>query len=167
MRKLVITLAALSTLAVAAIAGAALPTRGAFAGTTSLRPINGFNDIVTFSATSTGQDAEQVPVRHAGLLRHWGLPGRYRSIRRARGKGDDQDGHGGAERLVPRDVEADASGSEQQHADDGGHQGHLHEPEEVSGTISISQSANGDVCGPTKMKFTAAPGTPSSLGLNG
>ena len=29
------------------------------------------------------------------------------------------------------------------------------------------KSSNGDVCGPAKMKFTATPGTPSSLGLNG
>jgi hypothetical protein len=55
MRKLVITLAALSTLALAAVAGAALPTTGAFAGTTSLRPINGFNDVITFNAASTGK----------------------------------------------------------------------------------------------------------------
>ena len=37
----------------------------------------------------------------------------------------------------------------------------------VSGTIAISQSNNGDTCGPMKMKFSAVPGTPSSLGLNG
>ena len=35
----------------------------------------------------------------------------------------------------------------------------------VSGTITISQSDNGDTCGPSKMKFTAVPGTPTSLGL--
>jgi hypothetical protein len=37
----------------------------------------------------------------------------------------------------------------------------------VNGTITVSQSNNGDTCGPTKMKFSAQPGTPSSLGLNG
>jgi hypothetical protein len=33
--------------------------------------------------------------------------------------------------------------------------------------ITISQDANGDKCGPAKMKFAAAPGTPDSLGLLG
>ena len=35
----------------------------------------------------------------------------------------------------------------------------------ISGTIAISQRQDGDTCGPLKMKFTAAPGTPSSLGI--
>jgi hypothetical protein len=46
-------------------------------------------------------------------------------------------------------------------------QGKFTSGSKVTGTISISQSSNGDTCGPTKMKFSAQPGTPSSLGLNG
>jgi len=46
MRKLAIPVAVLVTLGLAATAGAALPQKGAFAGTTLLRTINGFPDLV-------------------------------------------------------------------------------------------------------------------------
>ena len=45
--------------------------------------------------------------------------------------------------------------------------GTVSSPTSVSGIITITQTQNGDTCGPAKMKFTATPGTPTSLGLNG
>ena len=39
-------------------------------------------------------------------------------------------------------------------------------PGAVSGTITITQTFNGDKCGPSTMKFTAQPGTPNSLGYS-
>ena len=51
MRKLAITLAVSTTLVLAVAASAALPVTGPFAGKTSLRPINGFSDLVTFSVS--------------------------------------------------------------------------------------------------------------------
>ena len=53
MRKLAITLAVLTTLALAAVALAAVPQKGPFAGKTALHPINGFADLVTFTASGT------------------------------------------------------------------------------------------------------------------
>ena len=55
MRKLAITLAVSTTLALAAMAGAALPVNGAFAGKTSLKSINGFADPVTFTPRATAR----------------------------------------------------------------------------------------------------------------
>ena len=46
-------------------------------------------------------------------------------------------------------------------------QGSFTNSKSVAGTITVTQTSNGDTCGPTKMKFTAVPGTPSSLGMNG
>ena len=54
MNRLAITLAVSTTLGLAAAAGAALPVNGAFAGKTSLRPINGFSDIITFTSAKNG-----------------------------------------------------------------------------------------------------------------
>ena len=51
MRKLAITLAVSTMLVLAVAASAALPVTGPFAGKTSLRPINGFSDLVTFSVS--------------------------------------------------------------------------------------------------------------------
>src|SRR4051812_40449121 len=51
MRKLAITLAVSLTLGLVAAAAAALPTNGPFAGKTSLKRINGFADLVTFTAS--------------------------------------------------------------------------------------------------------------------
>ena len=53
MRKLAITLAVVTTLALAAVAYGALPQKGPFAGKTGLHSINGFSDLVTFTANGT------------------------------------------------------------------------------------------------------------------
>ena len=166
MRKLAITLAVMSTLAFAAAAGAVLPMHGSFAGTTSLRPINGFNDLVTFTASSkalkkftfgtlgcfavggsfpVGTDPYGLPEATATIKSITVLPnGTFTAT---------------SKQMLP--------GASNNTMTTAVIQGTFTSSSKVSGTISISQSSNGDTCGPTKMKFTAQPGTPSSLGLNG
>jgi hypothetical protein len=167
MRKLVITLAALSTLALAAVAGAALPTTGAFAGTTSLRPINGFNDVITFNAASTGKTLRKFQFGTLGCFGTGAFP-----------VGTDPYGAPEARATIKSVIVAPNGsfiatskqmlpGTSNNTMTTAIVKGTFTSPSKVSGTISISQSSNGDVCGPTKMKFTAMPGTPSSLGLNG
>jgi hypothetical protein len=167
MRKLAITLAALSTLAVAAVAGAALPTHGAFAGTTSLRPINGFSDIVTFNAALTGKTLKKFQFGTLGCFGTgafpvgtdpYGQPEALATIKSI------TIGTNGTFTVTSKQMLPGAPNNTMTTAVV---TGTFTTPTKLSGTIQISQSSNGDVCGPTKMKFTAQPGTPSSLGLNG
>jgi hypothetical protein len=166
MQKLAITLAVMTTLAIAATAGASLPTKGSFAGTTSLRPINGFADIVTFKAASTGKALTRFQFGTLGCFGVGAFP-----------VGVDPYGDPSAVATI-KSVPISASGTfllTTQTPLPGATgtvttttvQGTFSSPTKVSGTISVSQKSNGDTCGPSKMKFTAAPGTPSSLGLNG
>jgi len=167
MRKHAITLAALLTLALAAAAGASLPAKGPFAGKTSLRPINGFDDIVTFNAALTGKTLKKFQFGTLGCFGTGAFP-------------VGTDPYGAPEALATiRTITVLPNGTftvTSKQALPGASnntittavvQGKFTTPTAVSGTIAISQSSNGDTCGPTKMKFTAQPGTPSSLGLNG
>ena len=167
MRKLAITLAVLSTLGLSAVAGAVLPSHGAFAGTTSLRPVNGFDDIVTFNATTTGMTLKKFMFGTLGCFGTGAFP-------------VGVDPYGAPEAtatiksitVLPNGTFTATSkqslpGAVNNTMTTAVIQGKFTSSSKVSGTISISQSSNGDVCGPTKMKFTAQPGTPSSLGLNG
>jgi hypothetical protein len=165
MRKLAITLAVTTTLGLAAAAGAALPTKGAFAGKTSLHRINGFSDVVTFNAASSGKTLKKFQFGTLGCFGNGAFP-----------VGVDPYGDPGALatiKAIPVTPKGTFLTTAKTHLPGSTTlttaviQGTFTSPTRVSGTISISQSANGDVCGPTKMRFTAVPGTPSSLGLNG
>jgi hypothetical protein len=167
MWKLVTAAGALATLALAAVAGAALPARGAFAGTTSLRPINGFDDVVTFNAATSGKTLKKFQFGTLGCFGTgafpvgtdpYGAPEALATIKTI------TVGSNGSFTVTSKQMLPGASNNTLTTAVV---QGTFTAPNKVSGTISISQSSNGDVCGPTKMKFTAQPGTPSSLGLNG
>ena len=68
MRKLAIILAVTSTLCLAAVSSAALPSKGLFAGKTSLHPINGFADLVTFSAAANGLSLKKFQFGTLGFL---------------------------------------------------------------------------------------------------
>ena len=59
MRKLAITLAVSSTLVLRPSPAPRFRGKGAFAGTTSLHPINGFDDLVTFNASATGKSLKK------------------------------------------------------------------------------------------------------------
>ena len=166
MGKLAITLAVSATLGLAAAAGAALPTRGHFAGTTSLRPINGFSDIVTFTASTAGKTLTKFQFGTLGCFGTGAFP-----------VGVDPYGDPGALATV-KSIAVTPTGTflattkqklpgSTTTLTTAVIQGTFTSAMKVSGTIAISQSNNGDTCGPTKMKFTAVPGTPSSLGLNG
>ena len=167
MRKLAITLAVLFTLVLSALAGAVLPQHGAFAGTTGLRPINGFDDIVTFNSSVTGKTLKKFQFGTLGCFGTGAFP-------------VGVDPYGAPEAtatiksitVLPNGTFTATSkqalpGAVNNTMTTAVIQGKFTSSSKVSGTISISQSSNGDVCGPTKMKFTAQPGTPSSLGLNG
>jgi hypothetical protein len=167
MRKLAITLAVSSALVLSAVAGAVVPTHGAFAGTTSLRAINGFNDIVTFSASSTGKTLKKFQFGTLGCFGTGAFPVGVDPYGAPEGTATIK-----SITVLPNGTFTVTSkqmlpGAENNTMTTAVVQGKFTSSSKVSGTISISQSANGDVCGPTKMKFTAQPGTPSSLGLNG
>jgi len=166
MRKLAIPLALLATLALAAIAGAALPQKGAFAGTTSLRPINGFPDLVTFNAAIGGKTLKKFMFGTLGCFGTgafpvgtdpYGAPEATATVKAitVTPKGTFL---ATTKQMLPGSTTTMTTAVIQ---------GAFTSPKTVSGTISVSQSNNGDTCGPTKMKFSAQPGTPSSLGLNG
>ncbi len=74
MRKLAITLAVSITLALAAVAYAALPQKGPFAGKTALRPINGFVDVVTFNAAPNGGSLRKFTFGTLGCFGHGSYP---------------------------------------------------------------------------------------------
>jgi len=166
MRKLAITLAAISTLCLAAAAWAALPSKAAFAGTTSLHPINGFSDLVTFSAAANGLSLKTFQFGTLGCFGHGSYP-----------VGTDPYGDPTAVGTI-KSVVVSSKGVILMTTKPAFPQaglmvttatlkGKFTSATALSGTITISQSDNGDKCGPTTMKFSAAPGTPTSLGLNG
>jgi hypothetical protein len=162
MHKLAITLAVLTTLALAASAwGTVIPAGGNFAGKTSLHPINGFSDVVTFKVS-----AGKMRKFTFGTLGCFGV-GSFPV-------GTDPYGdptNTGTVASIPITKGAFKWTGKVALPESGGTvttvliQGSFTSPKAVSGTISVSQSDNGDTCGPAKMKFTAVPGTPTSLGL--
>jgi hypothetical protein len=164
MHKLAITLAVSTTLALAASAWATVvPSNGPFAGKTGVPSINGFADVVSFSVAS-GKAMKKFTFGTLGCFGHGSFP-----------VGTDPYGDPtntvviasipvtkGAFKYTAKPNLPDASGTVTTVTV----QGSFTSSKAVSGTILISQSDNGDTCGPAKMKFTATPGTPSSLGLD-
>jgi len=166
MRKLAITLAVSTTLVLAVAASAALPVTGPFAGKTSLRPINGFSDLVTFNVS--GKSLKRFTFGTLGCF----------AISVNFPVGTDPYGDPTATALVKvaipvtptgtfnfttKPVLADPEGTETTAVI----KGSFANSKSASGTITVTQTSNGDTCGPQRMKFTAVPGTPSSLGING
>ncbi len=166
MRKLAITLAVSTTLVLAVAASAALPVKGPFAGKTSLHPINGFSDLVTFNVSGTSLRKFTF-----GTLGCFAISGAFPV-------GTDPYGDPTATAVVKGSIPVTAKGTftittKPVLADPQGTvttaviKGSFLNSKSAAGTITITQTSNGDTCGPTKMKFTAVPGTPSSLGMNG
>ncbi len=164
MRKLAITLAVSTTLALAAVAGASLPTNGAFAGKTSLRPINGFADLVTFTAAGNGTVLKKFMFGTLGCFGTSAYPvgvDPYGDpINEATVKGSIPVTAKGTFTITTKPVLPDPEGVTTAVI-----QGTVVNSKSIAGTITISQTDKGDACGPMKMKFTAVPGTPSSLGI--
>src|SRR3954468_21150287 len=168
MRKLAITLAVTAPLGVAAAAGAALPVTGPFAGATSVKPINGFHALVTFTSASGGKTLKKFTFETLGCF---GVSGFYPA-------GTDPYGYPTAIAVVKTAIPVTSKGTflvttNPVLVDPEGTvttaviQGSFTNSKSVAGTIIVTQTANGDKCGPQKIKFTAEPGTPSSLGING
>jgi hypothetical protein len=166
MRKLAITLAVSTTLGLAAAAVAATPTSGPFAGKTSLKPINGFSDLVTF--TVSGKTLKKFTFGTLGCFAvsgffpvgtdPYGDPTSTAVV-----KGTIPVTPTGTFTVTTKPVLPDAQGT----VTTAVIQGSFTTAKTAAGTITVTQTANGDTCGPQKMKFTAVPGTPSSLGYNG
>jgi hypothetical protein len=163
MRKLAITLAVLTALTLAVSAWATVvPSNGPFAGKTALHPINGFSDIVTFNV-SGGKALKKFTFATLGCFGVGAFP-----------VGTDPYGdptNTGVVASIPVKKGAFKYTTKLKLPEAGATvttalvQGSFTSSKAVSGTITISQSDNGDTCGPSKMKFTAVPGTPTSLGL--
>jgi hypothetical protein len=164
MRKLAITLAVSTTLAVAASAWAVVvPSNGPFAGKTALRGINGFSNVVQFNVTGGGKFMKKFTFGTLGCFGVGGFP-----------VGTDPYGDPantvliasipvtkGAFKYTAKVTLPDGTGT----VTTALIQGSFTNGKAVSGTISVSQADQGDTCGPAKTKFTAVAGTASSLGL--
>ena len=165
MHRLAITLAVSTTLALAAAAGAALPVNGAFAGKTSLRSINGFYDLVTFTSAKNGMVIKKFVFGTLGCfgtsaypvgVDPYGVPENTATV-----KGSIPVSSKGTFLLTTKPTLPDPEGM----VTTAVIQGTVMSSKSIAGTITVSQQQDGDTCGPSKMKFTAVPGTPSSLGL--
>ncbi len=165
MHKLAITLAVSLTLGLAAAAGASLPVNGAFAGKTSLRPINGFNDLVTFTSAKNGTILKKFVFGTLGCFGTSAYPVGVDPYGEAENtatvKGSIPVTAKGTFLLTTKPTLADPEGT----VTTAVIQGTVVNSKSIAGTITVSQTGNGDTCGPSKMKFTAVPGTPSSLGI--
>jgi hypothetical protein len=166
MRKLAITLAVSTTLGLAGVAIAAIPTSGPFAGKTSLRSVNGFPDIVTFVAAKTGKSLIRFKFGTLGCFGTGAFP-----------VGVDPYGMAASVGTVTS-IPLSATGTfaitvKPKFAETDGVitsatiKGSVVSASSIKGTITISQNSSGDKCGPSTMKFTAVPGTPDSLGYGG
>jgi hypothetical protein len=163
MHKLAITLAVSTALALAASAWATVvPSGGPYAGKTGVPSINGFPDVVSFNVS--GGKMKKFTFGTLGCFGHGSFP-----------VGTDPYGDPtntviiasipvtkGAFKYTAKPSLPDASGTVTTVTV----QGSFTSPKAASGTILISQSDNGDTCGPAKMKFSVTPGTPTSLGLD-
>jgi hypothetical protein len=166
MRRLAIMLAATSTLGFAAAAFAALPVKGPFAGRASLHPFNGFPALVTFAASANGRTLTKFQFETLGCFGHGQYPagtdpfgdptalGKIKSIPVT---------PQGSFLLTTKPVFDGADGT----VTTATIKGTFSSSRSLSGTITLSQTANGDTCGPATMRFTAVPGTPESLGYDG
>ena len=164
MRKLAITLAVSTTLVLAASAWATVtPSNGSFAGKTALHPINGFVNVVSFKVAA-GKYLRKFTFGTLGCFGVGAFP-----------VGTDPYGDptntvvlrsipvkAGAFDYTAKASLPDAQGTVTTVTI----AGKFTNAKAVSGTIAVSQSDNGDTCGPSKTKFTAIPGTPASLGLD-
>jgi hypothetical protein len=166
MRKLAITLAVSAMLGLATVASAALPVNGPFAGKTSVRPINGFSDLVTFTAAG-GKTLKKFQFGTLGCFGVGSFPigtDPYGDpTNTAIVKGTIRVAANGSFTITTKPVLADPQGT----VTTAVITGTFTNGTTASGTITITQNSNGDTCGPSKMKFTVAKGTPSSLGLMG
>lgn len=166
MRRIPLTLAVAAGLVIAGAAAASLPAAGSFAGTTSARSINGFQDVVTFKVLGGGHAIRQFQFGTTGCAGLGLVP-----------VGVDPYTYPN-EATVPS-LKVSAAGV----IDFNGRlslpesqgivttaliKATFTSPTSVSGTISVSQSENGGAaCSATRLKFHATPGTPQSLGLSG
>jgi hypothetical protein len=168
MRKLAITLAVTTTLGLSAAAGAALPVNGPFAAASSLKPINGFRALVTFTSASGGKSLKKFTFETLGCF---GVSGFYPA-------GTDPYGDPTSSALVKTAIPVSVKGAfnvtttpvfadAQDTVTTAVIQGTFVSSKSAVGTITLTQTSKGDKCGPQKIKFTAEPGTPSSLGING
>jgi hypothetical protein len=169
MRKLAITLAVSTMLCLAASAVAAAPQTGPFTGKTSAHPVNGFPDLVTFTTATGGKTLKKFTFGTLGCFGTGAFP-----------VGTDPFGMPDATLVMPtltvtatgtilltakgKFAALDAANDPVTTATI---KGTFTSSKTLNGTITISQNQNGDTCGPQTMKFTAVPGTPSSLGFNG
>ena len=126
------------------IAGAALPQKGAFAGKTSLRPINGFTDLVTFNACPRGKTLKKFTFGTLGCFGSGAFPvgtdpyGDPEATATVKSDHRDPQGH------LPVTTKPVLPGPE--HDDDGGHPGRLHEPEDGQPGRSRSRRASTATC---------------------
>ena len=165
MRKLVLVVA-LASLAWAAAALGVLPTSGDFTGTTSARGMNGFKDLVTFVSTKNGRSLRQFQFGTLGCMGTGAFP-----------VGVDPYALAYTEATIPT-VAVSSTGqvtltTKPSFAETDGIttsatiKATFTSSKAVSGTIAVTQTENGSKCGPVTMKFSAVPGTPNSLGLEG
>jgi hypothetical protein len=166
MRKLAIMLALSATLALAGSAVASLPVSGAFTGTTSAHGINGFKDLVTFTSTHGGRTLKQFQFGTLGCMGTGFFPVGVDAYALAYTQGTIASvpvSTTGTILLTAKPSFAETDNI----VTSATIKASFANSKLLSGTIAITQTENGSTCGPVTLKFSAAPGTPQSLGLEG
>jgi hypothetical protein len=167
MRKLATTLALSSALVLAGSALAALPISGNFTGTTSAHAMNGFKDLVTFVSAGGGRTLKQFQFGTLGCLGTGLFP-----------VGTDPYAQAYTLGTLPKvtvsttgTILTTAAKAQFAEADNVvttvSIKAAFANSKSLSGTITVSQTENGSTCKANPMKFSAVPGTPSSLGYEG
>jgi hypothetical protein len=167
MRKLspVVTLALAASLCSAALA--AQPSAGAFAGTTSLHSLNGFQDVVTFTVAKNGRTLRNFQFGTFGCMENTGtFPVGVDPYALAYSQGTVATVPVGAKGVIALKTKPSFAETDNI-VTTAVIKASFTSGKTLAGTIAISQAENGGTCGPITMKFSAAPGTPTSLGLSG
>lgn len=159
MRKLVIVFAAVAALLLTASALAVLPQKGKWAGTTNVHG-NGFQDGVVFQAIDNGLTLHDFSFGTLGCFGTGAFPVGVDPYALATSVG--------TVKTIPVTAKGTFNATTKPHfAETDGItttaviSGAFTGKTKVSGTIVITQvDDQKDKCGPTKMKFTAAPGVP-------
>lgn len=162
MRKLTIALALTTALAGAAVSSGAVPRAGVrFTGPTSAKVVNGFGDSITF--LTGAKSLKRVTFGELGCFGYGSYPVGVDPYSTALAQLRTSVLFTKTGTFSAKNLVASWNGG------DPGTKlyvtltGQFTSPTAASGTISISEkTSNGGTCGPSKMKFTAKPGSGST-----
>jgi hypothetical protein len=166
MRKLALILASTTALVLVGSSLAALPHRGNFTGKTTAHATNGFDDLVTFTASAGGRTLRNFQFGTLGCMGNGFFPVGVDPFEQAYTQGTINSVPVSTKGVVdlttkPYFAETDNIVTSVTI------KATFTSATAVNGTIAVSQSEHGSTCSANLMKFSAIPGTPASLGYAG